>query len=47
VPDEFKEVNEPKKKKLKKAISPAKKYAHFLEKSVVRGKVIKVEYFKE
>ena len=25
----------------------AEKYAHFLQKSVVRGKVVKVDYFKE
>jgi len=47
VPEEFEEVVEPKKKKRKKAMTPAKKYAHFLQKSVVRGKVVKVEYFKE
>ena len=37
----------PKKKHIKKAMTPAKNYAHFLQKIVVRGKVVKVEYFKE
>jgi len=47
VPKQFEEVEKPKKKKLKKAMTPAKKYAHFLQKSAVRGKVVKVDYFKE
>jgi len=41
VPDEFEEVEEPKKKKLKKALTLAEKYAHFLQKSVVRGKLLR------
>jgi len=47
VPEEFEEVEEPKKKKLKKAMTPAEKYAHFLQKSAVRGKAVKVAYFNE
>jgi len=47
VPVEFEEVEEPRKKKLKKAMTPIEKYANFLQKSVVRGKVVKVDYFKE
>jgi len=44
---EFKEVEEPKNEKLKKAMTPAETSTHFLQNSVVRGKVIKVDYFKE
>jgi len=47
VPEQFEEVEEPKEKKFKKFMTPAEKYAHFLQKSVVRGKVVKVDYFKE
>jgi len=38
VPAEFEELEEPRNKKLKKAMTPAEKYVHFLHKSVVRGK---------
>jgi len=37
----------PKPKKTKKAISTAANVAHFLQQSVVRGKIDKVDYFKE
>jgi len=47
VPEQLEEVEEPKKKKLKKAMTPAEKCAHFLQKSAVRGKVVKVAYFRE
>ena len=47
MPEQFEEAKEPKKNKLKKAMTPTEKYAHFLHKSVVRGKVVKVDYFKE
>jgi len=47
VPEVFKETDEPTKKQPKKAMTPDAKYAHFLQKSVVRGKVVKVDYFKE
>jgi len=29
------------------AMTPTEKYAHFLQKSVVRGKIVKVDYFRE
>ena len=38
---------EPKKKKAKKAMTPDAKYAHFLQKSVVRGKIMKIDYFSQ
>ena len=47
MPAEFEEVEEPRNKKLKKAMTPAETSTHFLQNSVVRGKVIKVDYFKE
>ena len=47
MPEQFEEVEEPKKKKFKKAMTPVEKYAHFLQKSVVSGKMVKVDYFKE
>jgi len=40
MPEEFEETEEPKKKKPKKAMNPNAKYAHFLQKSVVGGKVV-------
>ena len=39
--EQFEEVKEPKKKTLKKARTPAEKYAHFLQKSVVRHKIVR------
>jgi len=47
VPEQFEEVEVSKKKTLKKAMTPAEKYAHFLYKSVVVGKIVKANYFKE
>jgi len=47
VPKECEETKEPKKKKPEKGMTPDAKYAHFLQKSVVRGKVVKMYYFKE
>ena len=47
VPKQCEETEEPKKKKPKKAMNPDAKYAHFLQKSVVKGKVVKIDYFKE
>ena len=41
------ESNEPKKKKVRKNITLADRYEVFLQKSVVRGKVVKVSYFQE
>ena len=41
------DYEEPKKKKVKKAMTPDAKYAHFLQKSVVRGKIVKINYFRE
>ena len=46
LPKQFEEVEELKKKKIKKAMNPAEKYADFLHKSVVRG-FVEVDYFKE
>jgi len=40
VPEVFEETEEPKKKKPKKAMAPDAKYAHFIQKSVVRGKAV-------
>jgi len=44
--EQFEELEKPKKKKLK-TMTPTVKYAHFFQKSVVRGKVVKVDYFKK
>ena len=44
MPEEFEEPNI---KKLKNAITPAEMSSHFLQNNVVRGKVVKVDYFKE
>ena len=44
--EEFEEVEEPKNKKLKKAMTPTETSADFLQSSVVRGKVVKVNYFE-
>jgi len=41
------EIEEPKKKKPEKAMTPDAKYTHFLQRSLVRGKVVKMDYFKE
>ena len=38
---------EPKAKKAKHTLSTAAKTIHFLQRSVVRGKVMKVDYFEE
>jgi len=38
---------EPKKKKDKKVMTPDAKYAHFLQKRVVRGKIVKIDYFSQ
>ena len=47
MPEECEETEEPKQKKPKKAMNLDTKYAHFLQKTVVRGKVVKIDYFKE
>ena len=47
VPQECEETEAPTKKKHKKAVNADAKYAYFLQKSVVRGKVVKIDYFKE
>ena len=47
VPKECEETKEPKKKKPKKAMNLDAKYAYFLQTSVVGGKVMKIDYFKE
>jgi len=41
------ESNEPKKKKIRKNMTLAERYEHFLQRSMVRGKVVKVPYFQE
>jgi len=41
------DVETPKKKRMRKNMSFAEKYEHFLQKSVVRGKVLKISYFQE
>jgi len=41
------EIDEPKKKKVSKNMTPVEKYEHFLQKTVVRGKMVKVAYFQE
>ena len=46
VPEEV-DSTEPKKKKTKKTLNPKAKFAHFLQKSVVWGKIVKVDYFQE
>ena len=45
VPEEL-EIEEPKKKNPKKAMTPDAKYTHFLQRSVVRGKVVKMDYLR-
>ena len=47
VPEECEETEAPTKKKRMKAVNPDAKYAYFLQKSVVRDKVVKIDYFKE
>jgi len=42
-----KEFDEPKKKKIRKNMTLADRREHFLQKSVVRSKVVKVSYFHE
>ena len=39
------EIDEPKKKKVKKNMTLVEKYEHFLQNTVVRGKMVKVSYF--
>jgi len=39
------EIDELKKKKVRKNMTPAEKYEHFLQKIIVRGKMGKVAYF--
>jgi len=46
VPEDV-DSEEPKKKKAKMAMTVDAKYAHFLQKSVVRGKIVKIDYIKE
>ena len=46
VPEEV-DFKEPKKKKAKMAMTPDSTYAHFLQKSLVKGKIVKIDYFKE
>jgi len=41
------ELNEPKGKKIRKNTTLGEKYEHFLQKSAVWGKVVKVSYFQE
>jgi len=41
------ESDEPKKKKVGKNMTLGERYGHFLQKSVVREKVVKVPYFQE
>ena len=41
------DVAAPKKKRMRKNMSSTEKYEHFLQKSVVQGKVVKVSYFQE
>ena len=41
------ESDEPKKKKVRKNMTLAERYEHFFQKSVVRGKVVKVSFFQE
>jgi len=41
------DLDEPKKKKVRKNMTPAEKYEHFLQKTVVQGKMVKVSYFQE
>jgi len=41
------ESDELKKKKVWKKMTLAERYEHFLQKFVVRGKVVKVSYFQE
>jgi len=39
------ESNEPKKTKIRKNMTLAERYEYFLQKSMIRGKVVKVSYF--
>jgi len=41
------ESDEPKRKKIRKNMALGERYEHFLQKSVVRGKVVKISYFQE
>jgi len=41
------ESDEPKKNKVRKNMTLAERYKHFLQKFVVQGKVVKVSYFQE
>jgi len=41
------ESDEPKEKKVRKNMTLAERYEHFLQKSVVRGKMVNVSYFQE
>ena len=42
-----KEAEEPKSKKAKPSTLPSPNVAKYLQRSVVRGKIVKVAYFKE
>ena len=46
LPEEL-ETKEPLTKKAKKAINPDAKFFQFFQRSVVRGKIVKVKYFQE
>jgi len=46
-PEQVEDVEAPKKKRMKKTMSSTEKYEHFLQKSVVWGKIVKVPYFQE
>ena len=39
--------DEPKKKKVRKNMTPVNKYEHFLQKILVQCKMIKVSYFQD
>jgi len=41
------ESDEPKRKKIRKNMTLGERYEHFLQKSIVRGKVVRVSYFSE
>jgi len=45
--EQVEDVEALKKKRMRKNMSSAEKYEHFLRKSVVRGKVVKASYFQE
>jgi len=47
VSEQVADLYEPKKEKVRKNITPAEKYEHFLQKTVIREKMVKVSYFQE